>query len=93
MPKTCKFEVGHWYTFRQINGSKIIGRYVGRDPENCCSMLGHKTDKYNAHKFEVWYKQHGKLVEDGECFCDECLPDIIEDLGDSKEIIVFADLD
>lgn len=87
-----KFEEGHWYKYREaISGHIFTGRYDGTDPENCCSLCD--KDSYCAHHFSVYYKQHGEIINDGPDYCTNHLPEIIEDLGESKQIIIYADLD
>ncbi len=88
-----RFELNHWYRYRRLDGAVILGRYIGRDPEECCNIIGHRTDKYNAHVFEVYYKQHGEKVKEHDAYCDDHLPDLVEELGDSSEIKIFQDLD
>ena len=86
-----KFEEGHWYKFREaISGHIYIGRYDGTDPENCCILCD--KDSYNAHYFSVYYKQHDELVNDGPAYCKKHLPEIIEDLGESKQPIIDSDI-
>ena len=88
-----KYEVNHWYKYRRLGGAIILGRYIGRDPEECCNIIGHRTEIYNVHVFEVYYKQHGEIIKEHDMYCDEHLPDIVEELGDSNEIKIFQDLD
>ena len=79
MAKT-KLIAGHWYKFDD-RGEKHIGQYTGDEQgfECCVCCKGNK-----AKTFNVWYGSDYETWGYGK----EHMPEIIEDLGVSDEVIV-----
>lgn len=76
-----KMKAGNWYKIND-RGDVVVGQYMGRqDGSECC--VCEKGCK--AHTFNIWY-----CKEDYETwgFGNDHMPEIIEDLGQSDEVIV-----
>lgn len=76
-----KLKTNHYYKFTD-GEFNYIGQYIGTQSGfECC--VCHKGCK--AHTFNVWYDKFGYETFG---FGPKHLPDIIEDLGESDEVII-----
>ena len=76
-----KMKVNHWYKFND-RGEEYIGQYIGTEQgfECCVCNKGCK-----AHTFNIWYSSDGWETWG---FGPSHMPKIIEDLGESEEVII-----
>lgn len=76
-----KMKAGNWYKFND-RGQVAIGQYMGReDGFECC--VCNKGCK--ARCFNIWYDRDGYETWG---FGKEHMPEIIEDLGTSEQVII-----
>ena len=83
MTKT-NLKTNHWYKFKDEQGNTHIGQFIGRQEGFECCVCG-KGNK--AYCFNIWYDVNNLDYETWG-YGKEHLPLIIEDLGESEEIIV-----
>lgn len=74
---------GHWYKFDD-RGEVHIGNYMGRQKGFECCVCNKGT---KAHTFNIWYSHEGceNYETWGYGLCH--IPTIIEDLGESEDVI------
>lgn len=70
----------HWYKFND-RGELHIGQYTGTEGGFECCVCGKGC---KAHTFNVWYGDNYETWGYGK----EHLPEIVEDLGESDEVII-----
>lgn len=78
----AKMKAGNWYKFNDGNG-EVIGQYLGREDGFECCVCGKGC---KAHTFNIWYDKNGGYETWG--FGPNHMPKIIEDLGESEEVII-----
>ena len=76
-----KMKAGNWYKFND-RGSEYIGQYIGRQEPFECGVCG---KGHKAHTFNIWYDAHNYETFG---YGTEHMPKIIEDLGQSEEVII-----
>jgi hypothetical protein len=77
-----KMKSGNWYRIND-RGDQYIGQYMGREKGFECCVCGKGC---NAHCFNIWYDKDGGYETWG--FGNDHMPEIIEDLGQSEEVII-----
>ena len=80
--KKTSLKTDHWYKFKEQSGEVHIGQFLGRCEGFECCVCGKGE---NAYCFNIWY-----CKEDYETwgYGKEHMPEILEDLGTSEEVIV-----
>lgn len=77
----AKMKTNHWYKFNQ-DGNEYIGQYTGTEQGFECCVCGKGC---KAHTFNIWYCKDNYETWG---FGPNHMPKIIEDLGESSEIII-----
>lgn len=75
-------KLDNWYKFKDAHGSTAIGQYLGRCEDFGCCICGKGN---NAHCFNIWYCEDNYETWG---YGEKHLPKIIEDLGNTKNVIV-----
>ena len=87
-----KFIKNHWYKVKDLSGDVWVGRYDGIEDDWDCSIVKCKHEG-KAHVFTVQVNSDCDEEPDIQVignfsiyhFCDNHLPELIEDLGILKE--------
>lgn len=80
--KKTNLKANHWYKFKDETGQIHIGQFMGRCEGFECCVCGKGN---NAYCFNIWnddsdYETWG--------YGKEHLPEIIEDFGESNEVLI-----